>query len=116
MKRFFLGVLALALLAPAAVLAQTGHGVALTVTKATDDAGTSTYNIYSAKAACSTSPTLTLLVSLPVGTLTYFDAEGVGTYCYSATQVQNGAESAPTALLPETIKPNPPVGVAGKSQ
>lgn len=100
----------------AAALAQTGHGVNLTVQKASDDIGTSTYNLYFAKASCGTSPKLTLLVSLPTGTLTYFDAEGVGNYCYAATQVQNGAESAPTANVSVAITPNPPVGVTGKPQ
>ena len=92
------------------------HGVNLTVIPATDAVSTSTYNIYSAKAKCSTNPTLTLLVSLPAGTLTYFDPEGVGAYCYTATQVQNGAESAPTANVAVSVSPNAPGGLNGKSQ
>lgn len=88
--------------------AQTVHSVKVTWTDTANPAGT-TYNIYKASAACSSSPTLTKLNTAPVTTQSYTDANvAPGTYCYAATAVNTqGDESARSNQGPATIAPPP---------
>lgn len=62
-----------------------------------------TYNIYRAAAACSTNPTLAKINTAPVTVMTYTDSPGPGTYCYAATAVGPGGESALSNQSPATI-------------
>lgn len=104
MRTFVSSLLAILLLfsgVPAS--AQTVHNVKLTITDTTNPPGT-TYNIYRGSAACSTNPTLTLLNTAPVTALTYTDtAVPAGTYCYAATAVGPGGESAKSPEAPAVI-------------
>lgn len=88
--------------------AQTTHKVVITWSDTANPAGT-TYNIYKAAAACSSSPTLTKLNTAPVATQSYTDANvAPGTYCYAATAVNTqGDESAKSNQGPAIIAAPP---------
>jgi hypothetical protein len=82
------------------------HSVKLTIIDATNPTGT-TYNIYKASAACSTNPTMTLLTPAPISSQTFTDANvPPGTYCYAATAVGTGGESAKSPTASAGIPPN----------
>ena len=85
------------------------HSVTLTITDATNPAGT-TYNVYRGSGACSSNPTLAKIGT--TATKTYTDANlAPGSYCYAATAVDSlGDESAksPTA---QGVIPAPPNAV-----
>lgn len=104
-----LSAIVILLLLAVPVRAQAAHTVKLTITDTVNPTGTR-YNIYRANAACSTSPTLTLLTATPISTLTYTDASvTAGSYCYAATAVGPlGDESAksPTAIASIPTPPN----------
>jgi hypothetical protein len=74
--------------------AQTTHKVVITWNDTVNPSGT-TYNIYKASTACTGTPTFVKLTSTPITAMTYTDS-GVpaGTYCYYATAVGPGGESA----------------------
>jgi hypothetical protein len=95
-------LLALALLGVPA-RAQATHSVKISWTDTTNPAGT-TYNVYRASAACSTNPTLTKLNTAPITTQGYTDSNvAAGTYCYAATAVGPGGESAQSNQAPAVI-------------
>lgn len=77
--------------------------VVISWTDTTNPAGT-TYNVYRASAACSTNPTLTKLNAAPITTQGYTDSNvAAGTYCYAATAVGPGGESAQSNQAPAVI-------------
>jgi len=84
--------------------AQTVHKVTITWTDTVNPAGT-TYNIYRAAAACSTNPTLAKLNTVPITAMTYTDSAVTNgsTYCYAATAVGPGGESADSNEAPAVI-------------
>jgi hypothetical protein len=115
MRKFFL--LLLLMLAVTPVFAQAaGHSVVLTWNAPSDAIASSTYNIYKGAGLCSTNPTMVQVNTTPIAALTYTDPEPVGAYCYSATQAQNGAESAQEVPIVVKVVPNAPSGLAGKGQ
>jgi len=74
------------------------HSVTLTITNGPGNLSTDTFNVYKASGACPATgtPTFTLLIALGSGVSTYTDttvSSGL-TYCYAATAVQGGLESA----------------------
>jgi hypothetical protein len=87
--------LALLLLFSATVAAaQTSHSVKITWTDTVNPAGT-TYNVYKANTNCTGTPTFVKLNTAPITTQSYTDTNvAAGTYCYSATAVGPGGESA----------------------
>jgi hypothetical protein len=84
--------------------AQTVHTVKLTWNDTVNPTGT-TYNVYRAAAACSTNPTLTKLNTSPITVMTYTDSTVTNgtTYCYAATAVGPGGESAFSNDAPAVI-------------
>jgi hypothetical protein len=96
--------LALVLLGSSALYAQTSvHGTDHTVTRATDDAPTSVYKIYRTQLAkatdvCSLSlPFIQVAQTAPGGnTASDNTVTAGGLYCFYATHVLNGIESAPS--------------------
>jgi len=100
--------LAFLLVLAAPARAQGTHSVKITWTDTTNPSGT-TYNVYRASAACSTSPTLTKLNTTPITTQSYTDANvAPGTYCYAATAVSTqGDESVKSNLSAATIAAPP---------
>lgn len=82
--------------------------VTLTWQDGQNPAGT-TYNIYRAKAACSTAPTFTLVAS--VATLTYVDPVTPGKYCYYVTALWEADESDPSNSADVDAKPFRPTGL-----
>lgn len=75
-------------------------------------AGPSTYNVYRANGYCPSFPGLGSLVftkvnAVPITALTYTDSGLVaGVYCWYATQLQTGAESAPSNTGVGGVRPN----------
>lgn len=97
------------LLLAAPLFGQTTHKVTLTITDTVNPSGTS-YNVYRASGACSTSLTLTKIGT--TSTKTFIDSNlAAGSYCYSATAVDSlGDESAQSPQAGAVI-PTPPSAV-----
>lgn len=111
MKKFLL-VIALAL----AAHAQTTHFVQLQWTDPNNPTGT-TYNIYRANGACSSTSTFTVVNTAPITGLTFQDnSVTVGTFCYQATAVINGLESGPSPTAGVPVRPFSPVTLTVKGQ
>lgn len=92
--------------------AQTGHSVNLAWTASTDSG--STYNLYRLSGACPASGTagFAKITATPVTGVTYTDSGvSAGAYCYYATAVLNGAESAPGNLASAVILPAAPTAL-----
>lgn len=94
------------------------HAVSLTWTASTD--GGVSYNIYRLSGACPSSGTsgFSKITGTPVSGTAYTDSNvAAGTYCYYATSVLNGAESAPSNLASAVILPAAPtaLSIAGTS-
>jgi cellulose 1,4-beta-cellobiosidase len=102
LKRLVSVVACLCVLA-APLFGQTTHTVKITWTDTVNPAGT-TYNVYRAAAACSTSPTLAKLTS-GLTTTSYTDLAVTNgtTYCYAVTANGPGGESAFSNEAPAVI-------------
>lgn len=111
-------VTAVLTLAFAAAPAHAQHNVSLAWTASTSAAGNPslTYNVYRSSGC---SGTFALLNTMPISATTFLDAAvPPGTYCYQATAVLAGLESAPSnqasAVVPAvvviTVPPGPPSG------
>src|SRR5208337_369101 len=103
--------LLLLLFGVAQVVAAQNHSVTLTWNLPTDAVASSTYNVYRASGACPVSGLGTLtwakINTAWIAALTYSDSGvPVGSYCYYATQVQNGTESLPSNTAPALVRPN----------
>ena len=86
------------------------HSAVLSWAAPSDATSTSTYNIYSTPNACPSSGLGTLTwtkIASGLAALTYTDTTvTVGnSYCYYATQVQGGIESAPGATAGGSLRP-----------
>jgi fibronectin type 3 domain-containing protein len=83
--------------------AQTQHKVTIAWNDTVNPSGT-TYNVYRATAACSTTPTLTKLAS-GVTVMNYTDSTVTNgsTYCYAVTAVGPGGESGFSNEAPAVI-------------
>lgn len=87
------------------------HTATLTWGAPSDAIPTSAYNIYRATGTCPASGLGSLVFSkidsAPITSLTYTDSTvTVGnSYCYYATQVQNGTESVPGVTSGGTVRP-----------
>jgi fibronectin type 3 domain-containing protein len=89
------------------------HAVSLTWTASTD--GGVSYNIYRFSGACPSSGTsgFSKITGTPVSGTAYTDSTvAAGTYCYYATSVLNGAESAPSNLASAVILPASPTALS----
>jgi hypothetical protein len=114
--RMILGVVVLVILAATSIAqAQTVHTVTLTWTDTKNPnpgtASGTTYDIYRATAACSSSPTFpTTPLASSVAALTYLDnTVSVGsTYCYEVTAVYSGVQSLPSNTAGGTVLPFAP--------
>jgi cellulose 1,4-beta-cellobiosidase len=105
--------LAIAAMIVLPVAAQSAHSVSLAWTASTD-AGVS-YNVYRLTGACPTtgSAGFAKITAAPVAATAYTDTGmAPGAYCYYATSVLNGAESAPSNLAAAVILPAPPTSLA----
>ena len=106
MKRLF----AVLLFSSVVLTAQTGHYVTLTWTAPTDVQPSSTYNIYRADGTCTGTPTYKKINAVPITALTYGDTAVTAgaAYCYVATHVLSGAESAYSNSAQAIIPVSPP--------
>jgi hypothetical protein len=112
LKLFTLTFFAAIILISAPVHAQ-AHSVSLKWNPSTDD-GVS-YNVYRLSGACPSSGTsgFSKITGTPLAGTTYTDSTvAAGTYCYYATSVLNGAESAPSNLAAAVILPAAPAALS----
>lgn len=116
-KKFLHTAVLSLVLSPLAVMAQTtGHVVILTWTAATDATATSVYNLYKVNGPCGNGVPNGMTLVGSTALLTYTDPEPVGQYCYVATHVLNGIESAYSNTSQTIVKPNPPTGVGNTTK
>ena len=90
--------------------AQAAHSASLTIVDTVNGTGT-TYNFYRAAGTCPVNGLGTLtwvkLTTTPISGLTYTDNSiTVGAWCFYATAIVNGVESAPSNTAGGTAKPN----------
>jgi hypothetical protein len=112
LKSFTLVFFVILTLLCAAARAQ-AHSVSLTWTASAD--GGVSYNVYRFSGACPSTGTsgFSKITLSPATATTYTDSTAApGTYCYYATSVLNGAESAPSNLASAVILPAAPTSLS----
>lgn len=96
-----------------------GHQVTLTWTAASDAIASSTYTVYRISGTCPGTVTLSSFTAITpgvTGTTSVDSTVTPGLYCYVVTQVQGGAESAPSNTAQATIKPFAPTNLTAVAQ
>ena len=99
--------LALFLLSATLAFGQSNRTVTLTI-GASPTAGVTGYNVYRAPTACNVSTLFAKITPTPITGLTLDDPRPIGTYCYYATAIGVGLESAPSVKVEAVVTPAAP--------
>lgn len=115
MKKFLIAI-ALALASTGHAQTPLSHFVQVAWTDPNNPTGT-TYNVYRANGACSSTSTFTIVNTAPITGLTFQDnSVTVGTFCYQVTAVVNSLESGPSPTAGVPVRPFSPVTLTVKGQ
>lgn len=113
MSKLLLSALSVLALSVSAFGQTSPHSVTLTWTAPSDATSSSTMTMFRATGACSGSPTFSVLASGLAVNKPYVDTTvSVGTYCYTAQHVLNGANSVNSNLASASVSPLPATGLS----